>query len=236
MGMTGLSVALSDGVGITLTAVGIALPITMAIALLAALSVAAESSGAAGPLVRSAGRSSRAVPPVVTGCAVAVIAAVSGFSHVALVAAAALSAVCLPVTTTSLVEIFSTGAARRRLQAAIAAGASPSYVAVVVHLRASARAVIAVALRTAARMSVETGALVVALAGVAGAERMSGGRLPAPDLSGLPFAVGQIFAAAVEPASRGVLERALALVIVVLALHAVARFVEGEPYASRISS
>ena len=46
----------------------------------------------------------------------------------------------------------------------------------------------------------------------------------------LPFAVGQFFAAAVAPGSHIVLLRAASLVVLVLILHASARFLEGEPY------
>ena len=158
-------ISLSDGAGVTFAAVGLALPVTMLIALLAALSVAANASGAAGPLVRSAGRSGRAVPPVVTGCAVAVVALLTGTTNIALVAAGAMCAVCLPTATTALVETFSSPDALQRLNAAIAAGASPHYVALVVHLRASVRSVVAIVLRTAARMSIDASVLVVALAG-----------------------------------------------------------------------
>jgi len=232
MGMNGVvaSFSLSDGIGVTFAAVSLALPITMIVSLLAALSVAARASGAAGPLVRSAGRSGRAVPPVVTGCAVAVVALLTGATNIADIAAAAMCAVCLPGATTDLVEVFSSTEARQRLYAAIAAGASPHYVALIVHLRASIRSVVAVALRTAARMSVDAGVLVVALAGVGSAERTAAGAHAVPDISALPFAVGQFFAAAVAPGSHIVLLRAASLVVLVLILHAGARLLEGEPY------
>jgi hypothetical protein len=232
MGVNGVlaAMSLSDGFGVTLSAVGLALPVTMLVALLAALSVAARASGAAGPLVRSAGRSGRAAPPVVTGCAVAVVALLTGETNISLVAAIAMCAVCLPTATSALVEVFSSTDARQRLYAALAAGASPQYVALIVHLRASVRSVAAIALRTAARMSVDTGVLVVALAGAGSAERTAAGAPSAPDISALPFAVGQFFAAAVEPGSHVVLLRAASLVLLVLVLHAGARLLEGEPY------
>ena len=234
MGVNGAfaAIALTDGFRLALAAVGIALPATMIVALLAALSVAARASGAAGPLVRSAGRSGRAAPPVVTGCAVAVVALLTGATNTTLVVAAAMCAVCLPAATSALVEIFSSAEARQRLYAAIAAGASPQYVAVIVHLRACVRNVVAVALRTAARMSSDSGVLVVALAGAGAAERVAASAPSAPDISGLPFAVGQFFAAAVEPASHIVLLRASLLVVLVLVLHTAARLLEGEPYRS----
>jgi len=226
------SMSLSDGVGVTFAAVGLALPVTMLVGLLAALSVAARASGAAGPLVRSAGRSGRAVPPVVTGCAVAVVALLTGTTNISLVAAAAMCAVCLPTATTALVETFSSPKAQQRLYAAIAAGASPHNVALVVHLRASLRSVIAIALRTAARMSVDASVLVVALAGAGSAERTAASAPSSPDITSLPFAAGQFFAAAVAPESHIVLLRAASLVLLFLVLHAAARFLEGEPYRS----
>jgi hypothetical protein len=140
--------------------------------------------------------------------------------------------VCLPGVTTDLVEIFSSPEARQRLYAAIAAGASPQYVALVVHLRASVRSVVAIAMRTAARMSVDAGVIVIALSGAGSAERAAAGLPSAPDVTELPFAVGQFFGAAVEPGSQVVLLRAAALVALVLALHAAARLLEGEPYRS----
>lgn len=226
------TMSLSDGIGVTFAAVSLALPITMLISLLAALSVAAKASGAAGPLVRSAGRSGRAVPPVVTGCAVAVVALLTGTTNIGLVAAAAMCAVCLPTATTALVETFTSPIARQRLYAAIAAGASPHYVALVVHLRASIRNVVAIALRTAARMSVDTSVIVVALAGAGSAERTAASAPSSLDISYLPFAAGQFFAAAVQPASHVVLLRAALLVLLVLVFHAAARWLEGEPYGS----
>jgi hypothetical protein len=226
------TISLTDGLGVTLSAVGLALPVTMLIALLAALSVAARASGAAGPLVRSAGRSGRAAPPVVTGCAIAVVALLLGATNVALVAAVAMAAVSLPGATSALVEIFSSPEARQRLYAAIAAGASPQYVALIVHLRASVRSVAAIALRTAARMSVDSGVIVVALVGAGSAERAAASAPAVLDVSALPFAAGQFFAAAVAPASHDVLLRAASLVAFVLVLHGAARLLEGEPYRS----
>jgi hypothetical protein len=234
MGVNGIvaAISISDGIGVTFSAVSLALPITMIVALLAALSVAARASGAAGPLVRSAGRSGRAVPPVVTGCAIAVVALLTGETNIAFIAAAAMCAVCLPGVTTDLVEVFSSPEARQLLYAAIAAGASPQYVALIVHLRASIRNVAAIALRTAARMSIDAGVLVVALAGAGSAERTSAGAGSMPDVTTLPFAVAQFFAAAAAPGSHVVLLRAATLVVLVLVLHAGARLLEGEPYRS----
>jgi len=226
------TISLTDGLGVTMSAVGLALPVTMLIALLAALSVAARASGAAGPLVRSAGRSGRAAPPVVTGCAIAVVALLLGATNIALVTAVAMAAVSLPGATSALVEIFSSPEARQRLYAAIAAGASPQYVALIVHLRASVRSVAAIALRTAAKMSVDSGVLVVALVGAGNAERAAASALTVLDVSALPFAAGQFFAAAVAPASHDVLLRAASLVVLVLVLHGAARLLEGEPYRS----
>lgn len=225
-------ISLSDGAGVTFAAVGLALPVTMLIALLAALSVAANASGAAGPLVHSAGRSGRAVPPVVTGCAVAVVALLTGTTNIGLVAAGAMCAVSLPTATTALVELFSSPDALQRLYAAVAAGASPHYVALVVHLRASVRSVVAIALRTAARMSIDASVLVVALAGAGTAERAAASAPSTPDISSLPFSAGQFFLAAVEPESHIVLLRAASLVALVLVLHGAARLLEGEPYGS----
>jgi hypothetical protein len=172
------------------------------------------------------------VPPVVTGCAIAVVALLTGATNIAFIAAAAMCAVCLPAVTTDLVEVFSSTEARQLLYAAIAAGASPQYVALIVHLRASIRSVVAIALRTAARMSVDAGVLVVALAGAGSAERTSGGVGSLPDVTALPFQVAQFFAAAAAPGSHVVLLRAVTLVVLVLVLHAGARLLEGEPYRS----
>jgi hypothetical protein len=229
------SISLTDGLSVTLSAVGLALPVTMLVALLAALSVAARASGAAGPLVRSAGRSGRAAPPVVTGCAIAVVALLMGATNVAVIAAVAMAAATLPGATSALVEIFSSIEARQRLYAALAAGASPQYVALIVHLRASLRSVIAVALRTAARMGVDSGVLVVALVGAGSAERAAASAPSSLDLTSLPFAAGQFFAAAVAPASHEVLLRAAMLVVLVLVLHGAARLLEGEPYRSSVA-
>jgi hypothetical protein len=226
------TISLTDGLSITLSALGLALPATMLVALLAALSVAARASGAAGPLVRSAGRSGRAAPPVVTGCAIAVVALLMGATNVALIAAVTLAAVSLPGATSALVEIFSSLEARQRLYAALAAGASPQYVALIVHLRASLRSVAAITLRTAAHMGVDSGVLVVALVGAGSAERAAASAPTVLDVSGLPFAAAQFFAAAVAPGSHEVLLRAASLVVFVLVLHGAARLLEGEPYSS----
>ncbi len=216
-----------DGAATMLGAVGIALPVTMIIALLAALAVAAEAAGAASSLVRSAGRSARAVPPVVTGCAVAVIAAASGATSIIGITALALVIASLPQAAATLVDAFHSRYARRRLFAAAAAGASPRYIAVAVHVRGSIRHIAAIALRTAARMCVETAAIVVALAGVAGAfvGGASAVSIAAPNA---PFAVVQFFAAAAHPAMPIVAWRAVGLVVLVLALSAAARLVEGD--------
>jgi hypothetical protein len=234
MGVTGVmaSISLTDGLGVTFSAISLALPVTMLVALLAALSVAARASGAVGPLVRSAGRSGRAAPPVVTGCAIAVVALLMGATNVALIAAVAMAAVSLPGATSALVEIFSSTEARQRLYAALAAGASPQYVALIVHLRASLRSVAAIALRTAARMGVDSGVIVVALVGAGSAERAAASATTALDVSALPFAAGQFFAAAVAPGSHEVLLRAASLVVFVLVLHGAARLIEGEPFRS----
>lgn len=234
MGVNGVValISLTDGLGVTFSAISLALPATMLVALLAALSVAARASGAAGPLVRSAGRSGRAAPPVVTGCAIAVVALLMGATNVAMIVAAAMAAVSLPGATSALVEVFSSTEARQRLYAAIAAGASPQYVALIVHLRASIRSVAAIALRTAARMGVDSGVLVVALVGAGSAERAAASAPRVLDVSALPFAAGQFFAAAVAPASHEVLLRAASLVLFVFVLHGAARLLEGEPYRS----
>lgn len=224
-----LTVGLFDGAAATLAAVALALPVTMVVALLAALTVAAEAAGAASSLVRSAGRSARAVPPVVTGCAVAVVAAVSGAASIIGITALALTVASLPTAAATLVDVFNSRPARRRLFAAAAAGASPRYIAIEVHVRGSMRTIGAVALRTAARMCVEAAAIVVALAGVAGA--LVGGPV-ATSISGprAPFAVIQFFAAMAQPGAPVVAFRAAALVALVLLLHAAARVIEGKPH------
>ncbi len=229
--MSVLPVGAFDGALTTVFSVAIALPITMIVALMAALTVAAEAAGAASSLVRSAGRSARAVPPVVTGCAVAVIAAASGATSIIGITVLALFIACLPAAAATLVETFNSRYARRRLYAAAAAGASPRYIALAVHIRGSVRLIGAVALRTAARMCVETAAIVVALAGVAGA--FTGG----PALTNIvaphaPFAVVQFFASAADPDAPVVAWRAIALVALVLAMHAASRLIEGEPHES----
>ena len=232
MGVNGVLavISLTDGLGVTFSAISLALPATMLIALLAALSVAARASGAAGPLVRSAGRSGRAAPPVVTGCAIAVVALLMGATNIAAVAAVAMAAVSLPGATSALVEIFSSIEARQRLYAALAAGASPQYVALIVHLRASLRSVVAIALRTAARMGVDSGVIVVALVGAGSTEHALASAPKVLDVSALPFAAGQFFAAAFAPGSHEVLLRAASLVLFVFVLHGAARLLAGEPY------
>jgi ABC-type phosphate transport system permease subunit len=232
MDVSGFPVGPFDGALTTAFSVAIALVITMIVALFAALTVAAEAAGAASTLVRSAGRSARAVPPVVTGCAVAVIAAASGATNIIGITVLALFIACLPSAAATLVETFNSRYARRRLFAAAAAGASPRYIAFAVHIRGSVRLIGAVALRTAARMCVETAAIVVALAGVAGA--FAGGPSPANIVApNAPFAVIQFFASAAHPEAPIVAWRAIALVVLVLALHAAARMVEGEPHEMR---
>ena len=232
MGLSGFSAGPFDGALTTVFSVAIALPITMFVSLFAALTVAAEAAGAASSLVRSAGRSARAVPPVVTGCAVAVIAAASGATNIIGITVLALFIACLPSAAATLVETFNSRYARRRLFAAAAAGASPRYIALEVHIRGSVRLIGAVALRTAARMCVETAAIVVALAGVAGA--FAGGPSPTNIVAPhSPFAVIQFFASAAHPEAPVVAWRAIALVALVLALHAAARLIEGEPHEKR---